>query len=118
MRLSRRGYYQNTNHEPRKLADKDLSDREFGIVQYSFGGREFTLGIRGGDGIENSQSTYWYEITLTLKEMRILLSRSLSSPYWHFPGGQEISGAERELWGTLFDLWEKRLKKLARKRSR
>ena len=124
MRLSRLGYRNYTNRKPRPLAEADemVSGNPYPPSHLkagcSFDGREFSLRIRGGDGNEESRSTYWYEITLTLKEMRTLLSHSLSSPYWDFPGGREISGAERELWGTLFDLWEKRLKKLVRKRSR
>ena len=119
MRLSRRGHRMNTNREPRELANKEFPDHPLRAipegVERSFDGKKFSLRIHGGDGIEDSQSQYEYEITLTLKEVRNLLSHSLRSFYPDFPGSIEISNAERKLWNTLFDQWEKRIRALARR---
>lgn len=113
MRLSKRGYYSDHGESP--LADKELPEDSSlsGMRDCSFGfdGREFILGIRGSDG----DNTYWYALTLTPREVRVLLSKSLEDAYYQ--RDEEMPDAEKELWGTIFDLWEKRLKKLARKRS-
>ena len=127
MRLTRKAVKQNTKHEPRILANK----KEFygpGVdwswfcsekIALSFDGKEFSLCILGKDGIESSENKkhdYKYEIILTLKEVRLLLSRSLQ--HYHrtdFPGSREISADERKLWNTLFDQWEKRIRALARR---
>ena len=127
MRLTRKAFNQNTNHEPRPLANKAFLDpgvpwaglREG--VELSFDGKEFSLCILGSDGIkspENERHEYRYEIILTLKEVRSLLSRSLMHNYPNFPGSREISGGERKLWNTLFDQWEKRIRALARREKK
>lgn len=62
MRLTREAFNQNTNHEPRPLANKAFLDpgvlwaglREGGVL--SFDGKEFSLRILGSDGIESIQN--------------------------------------------------------------
>ena len=123
MRLTRRGFRKNQNREPQELANKEFPEalplhssyRLPENVERSFNGKDFTLRIHGGDGRENSTDQYQYEITLSLKEIRFLLSRPFNSIAKDFPGGQEISKAEKQLWNTLFDQWEKRLRALARR---
>lgn len=129
MRLTRKAFNQNTNHEPRELANKAFPDAPPSLflpglrerVDLSFDGKEFSLCILGVDGIrniQNSRNEYKYEIILTLKEVRSLLSRSLKDYYPDFPGSREISDAERKLWNTLFDQWEKRIRALARREKK
>ena len=127
MRLKRQGY---GRHEGvRELADKELTENPssarfffntpryedcscgFDTCGFDASGidkreKEFFLGIcaRPVDG-----STHWYQLTLTPREMKILLSRYLERG--------EMPDNERNLWEVLLDLWEKRLKRRDRKRA-
>ena len=112
MRLTRRAY--ERDHGPSLLADKELtadsSDSSLPDVKgcaCGFDGNEFILGMRG---YHDGSRTPWYVLTLTPGEMRVLLSRSLNDAYYH--RDEEVPDGEKELWETLFDLWEKRLKRL------
>lgn len=102
MQLSRDTIYRNT--PTTYLGSKELpeSGSVAGEVHCSFDGKEFSLGIRGHVG----DQPHWYTLTLTLKEVRVLLSRSLED-YWG--KDEEIPDAEKTLWKTFFELWEKRI---------
>ena len=121
MRLTRRAHNTNTNHEPRELANKEFSSTFEHIqtnVKYSFDGKNFALRMLGVDGIKNSTDEYEYEITLTLKEVRTLLSHSLDRQFYpYFPGGSVVSRAEGKLWHTLFNQWAERVREIARIRE-
>ena len=121
MRLSRRGYGNFTNREFVSLADEELPDRTSGSVEYSYT-KAFSLRIRGTDGGKGSirkdgslslPSEYWYEITLTPRDVKMLLSKSLENPHYT----EKMPDSEKKLWEVLLDLWEKRLKRQGRKRS-
>ncbi len=122
MRLTRRGRRTNTNHKPRELANIEFPEISMIFdsrtrLERSFDGKNFTVLMSGVDGWKNSPSQYEYEITLSLKEIRSLLSWPFDSLPKEFPGGREISDAEKKLWNTLFDQWEKRIRALGRKRK-
>ena len=108
MRLTRRGY--KSDHGEPTLVDQELAE-DAGYSSHSyptgscgFDGEEFILGMCGIPG----ETTHWCVLSLTPEEMRILLSRSLEDA---------LPDSEKELWETLFDLWEKRLTRRDRKRS-
>ena len=67
----------------------------------------FSLCILGHDNREQSHTEYWYTMTFTPREMKILLSRYLRT--------ERMPGIEKKLWVMLLDLWEKRLKRRGRK---
>ena len=75
-----------------------------GEVSCSFDGSEFSLEICGFDGRQD----HWYTLRLTPREVRVLLSKSLEDAWWRDEQGQ-IPDAERALWRTFFELWEKRI---------
>lgn len=111
MQLSRKRYERDANADVYQLADRDLSDpdqRYYTVVEYSPSGL-FSLRIVGDDGRVESRGHYWYNITFTPREIKILLSRYLRT--------EKMPDIEKKLWEVLLDLWEKRLKKLDRKRS-
>ena len=62
--------------------------------------KEFFLGIRARPV---NGSTHWYQLTLTPRDMKILLSRYLEEG--------EMPDNERNLWEVLLDLWGKRLER-------
>ena len=113
MRLTRRG--EEKDHGEYEVANQELAE-DAGYTDstrpyptgYScgFNGNEFFLGISAH---WYQGSTHWYQLSLTPEEMRILLSRSLEDT---------LPDSEKELWETLFDLWEKTAYKTHRKRSR
>ena len=123
MQLKRRGYSKNCGVD--KSDDEELTSDSFfdeklaggedpfpPPVSYGrqscfcgFNGKEFFLGISA----RLDSSTHWYKLTLTPREMRVFLSGLLDASYYQ---DEEISDSEKELWGTLFDLWEERLKRL------
>lgn len=70
-------------------------------VSCSFDDGFFSLEIRGYDGDR-------YTLTLSPKEVRILLSRSLKD-VWLKGESEQMPDTERALWKTLFEMWEKRI---------
>lgn len=107
MQLWRRGNYEDQG-EP-KLVDIELegdagysSDPDVTGYACGFDGKEFFLGMCGIPDVDRANTTHWYTLTLTPREMRVLLSRSL----WR---NKEIPNAEQALWETFFELWEKRV---------
>ena len=120
MRLERQGLEHRTGVTP--LADKELTETSpssrFSFKEpHSFQNcscgfatcvfdvfetreKEFFLGIHARPV---HGSTHWYQLTLTQREMKILLSRYLEEG--------EMPDNERKLWEVLLDQWEKRLKR-------
>ena len=114
MRLWRRGYKRDDGG--RYLADEELTEGSssspdffrYATLTCGFDSnrKEFFLGIRARPV---NGSTHWYQLHLTPRDMKILLSRYL--------GRGKMPDVERKLWEVLLYLWERRLKKTRPKTS-
>ena len=107
MKLSRKRV---DSSECTSLVSRELSPNDDDYVQYDRL-NPLSLRILGDYGrVDSFVLNYWYRISFTPRELKILLSKYLSKG--------NLSNLEKKLWEIVFDLWESRLKKIDRKRSR
>lgn len=111
MQLKRKRAWRDYKAKKYSLIDRELpdSDQRYDYNVEYVRSEPFSLRIRGHDERDTSPTEYWYTMTFTPREMKILLSRYIRT--------QKIPGIEKKLWGMLLDLWEKRLERLDRERS-